>query len=109
MFVELHARSGFSFLEGAMLPETLAERAARLDLRAVALVDRDGLYGAPRFYRACTRIGITPLVGAEVTMAGGGRLPLLVEDREGYQNLCRLLTAIKMRGAKGAGAATLED
>jgi error-prone DNA polymerase len=109
MFVELHARSAFSFLEGAMLPETLADRAARLDLRAVALVDRDGLYGAPRFYRACTRVGIMPLVGAEVTLAGGGRLPLLVEDREGYQNLCRLLTAIKMRAPKGEGAATLED
>ena len=109
MFVELHARSAFSFLEGAMLPETLAERAARLDLRAVALVDRDGLYGAPRFYRACTRAGITPLVGAEVTLEGGGRLPLLVEDREGYQNLCRLITRMKMRAPKGEGAATLDE
>jgi DNA-directed DNA polymerase III PolC len=109
VFVELHARSAFSFLEGAMLPETLAERAARLELGAVALVDRDGLYGAPRFYRACTRAGITPLVGAEVTLEGGGRLPLLVEDREGYQNLCRLITQMKMRAPKGEGAATLEE
>jgi error-prone DNA polymerase len=109
MFVELHARSAFSFLEGAMLPERLAEQAAALGLRAVALVDRDGLYGAPRFYRACTRLGITPLVGAEVTLAGGGRLPLLVEDREGYQNLCRLITTIKMRAPKDQGAATLDD
>ncbi|MEK7838032.1 MAG: PHP domain-containing protein, partial [candidate division NC10 bacterium] len=97
MYVELHARSAFSFLEGAALPEALAERAARLGQPALALLDRDGLYGAPRLYRAAIRLGITPLVGAEVTLAGGGQLPLLVEDREGYQNLCRLLTRISMR------------
>ncbi len=97
MFVELHARSAFSFLEGAALPEELAERAAALEQPALALLDRDGLYGAPRFYRAATRAGINPLVGAEVTLAEGGRLPLLVESPEGYQNLCRLLTRIKMR------------
>ncbi len=97
MYVELHARSAFSFLEATALPETLVERAAALGQPAMALVDRDGLYGAPRFYRAATRMGIAPLVGAEVTLAGGGRLPLLVEDREGYQNLCRLLTRMKMR------------
>jgi error-prone DNA polymerase len=102
MYVELHARSAFSFLEGAALPEALAERAARLGQPALALLDRDGLYGAPRLYRAATRLGIAPLVGAEVTLAGGGRLPLLVEDREGYQNLCRLLTRMKMRVPKGA-------
>src|SRR3990167_120100 len=100
MYVELHARSAFSFLEGAALPEALAERAARLGQPALALLDRDGLYGAPRLYRAAIRLGIAPLVGAEVTVAGGGRLPLLVEDREGYQNLCRLITRIKMRAPK---------
>jgi len=97
VFVELHARSAFSFLEGAALPEELAERAAALEQPALALLDRDGLYGAPRFYRAATRVGINPLVGAEVTLAEGGRLPLLVESLEGYQNLCRLLTKMKMR------------
>ena len=97
MFVELHARSAFSFLEAAALPEELAERAAALEQPALALLDRDGLYGAPRFYRAATRVGINPLVGAEVTLAEGGRLPLLVESPEGYQNLCRLLTRVKMR------------
>ena len=98
MFVELHARSAFSFLEAAALPEALAERAAALEQPALALLDRDGLYGAPRFYRAATRVGINPLVGAEVTLAEGGRLPLLVESPEGYQNLCRLLTRrCKMR------------
>src|SRR5262249_17666859 len=109
MYVELHARSAFSFLEATALPEDLAEEAARLEQRAIALVDRDGVFGAPRLYRACTRLGLTPLVGAEVTLADGGQLPLLVEDREGYKNLCRLITRIKMRAAKGEGPATLAD
>ncbi len=109
MFVELHARSAFSFLDATPLPEEIAEQAARFEQPAVALLDTDGLSGAPRFYRACTRLGLTPLVGAEVTLADGGRLPLLVEDSEGYKNLCRLLTRIKMRAPKGEGAATLDD
>ena len=110
MFVELHARSAFSFLEGAALPEELAERAAALEQPALALLDRDGIYGAPRFYRAATRVGINPLAGAEVTLAEGGRLPLLVESPEGYQNLCRLLTKMKMRASsKDTGAATLDE
>src|SRR5215470_8235716 len=109
MFVELHARSAFSFLDATPLPEDIAAEAARLEQPAIALVDRDGMYGAPRFYRACTRLGLNPLVGAEVTLETGGRLPLLVEDQEGYRNLCRLLTRMKMRAPKGEGAATLDD
>ena len=108
-YIELHAKSAFSFLEAAALPEVLAERAAALGQRAMALVDADGVYGAPRFYRACTRLGITPLVGAEISMRDGSRLPLLIEDREGYRNLCRLLTRIKMRAPKGEGAAGWDD
>ena len=109
MYVELHARSAFSFLDATPLPEDVAAEAARLEQPAIALVDKDGVYGAPRFYRACTRLGLTPLVGAEVTLETGGRLPLLVEDQEGYRNLCRLLTRMKMRAPKGEGAATLDD
>src|SRR6266542_972060 len=109
MYVELHARSAFSFLEATPLPEDLAAEAARLEQPAIALVDRDGVYGAPRLYRAATRLGLAPLVGAEVMLETGGRLPVLVEDREGYRNLCRLLTRIKMRAPKGEGAATLDD
>jgi len=109
VFVELHAKSAFSFLEAAALPEALAERAAALGQSAIALLDADGVFGAARLYRACTRLGISARVGAEVTLDDGSRLPLLVEDREGYQNLCRLLTRIKMRAAKGAGAATLDE
>src|SRR5216684_2715662 len=109
MFVELHARSAFSFLEAAALPEALAERAAALGQPSVALLDADGVYGAPRLYRACTRLGLSARVGAEVTLADGSRLPLLAEDPEGYQNLCRLLTRVKMRAPKGEGAATLDE
>jgi error-prone DNA polymerase len=109
MFVELHARSAFSFLDATPLPEDIAAEAARLEQPAVALVDKDGVYGAPRFYRACTSLGLTPLVGAEVTLGTGGRLPLLVEDQEGYRNLCQLVTRMKMRAPKGEGAATFDD
>ena len=109
MFVELHAKSAFSFLEAAVLPEALAERAAALGQSALALVDANGVYGAPRFYGACTRLGIRPIVGAEIDMRDGGRLPLLVEDPEGYKNLCRLLTRIKMSAPKGEGTAGWDD
>src|SRR5712691_11099838 len=109
MYVELHAKSAFSFLEATPLPEDLIEEAAQLEQPAIALVDRDGMYGAPRLYRAATRLGLTALVGAEVTLSGGGRLPLLVEDQEGYRNLCRLLTRVAMRAPKGEGEATLDD
>jgi error-prone DNA polymerase len=107
MFIELHAQSAFSFLEGAAEPEAFAAEAARLGMPAVALVDRDGVYGAPRFTRAALDAGVRPVVGSEVTLADGSRLPLLVEDREGYQNLCRLITRLKL-GSKAA-AATLDD
>src|SRR2546430_11082738 len=109
MFVELHAQSAFSFLEGADLPEAFAAAAARLCMPAMALVDRDGVYGAPRFTRAALAVGVKPIVGSELTLADGSRLPLLAEDREGYQNLCRLITRMKLGAAKGAAAATLDD
>jgi error-prone DNA polymerase len=109
MFVELHAQSAFSFLEGAEQPEALVAEAARIDMGVLALVDRDGLYGAPRFYQAATRAGIRPLIGSELTLRDGARLPLLVEDREGYQNLSRLITLMKMRAPKGEGALDLDE
>ena len=54
MYIELHAASAFSFLQGASLPETLVERAAALGYPALALLDADGVYGAPRFHKAAT-------------------------------------------------------
>ena len=100
-YVELRCRSAFSFLDGASLPEDLAEAAARQEMDTLALVDRDGVYGAPRFAAAARRVGIRPLVGADVTLADGPPLLLLVENRTGYRNLCRLLT----RAREGLGKA----
>ena len=109
MFVELHAQSAFSFLEGAEQPEALVEAAARQGMPALALVDRDGVYGAARFHRAAENAGVRALVGSELTLADGSRLPVLVEDRDGYRNLCRLITRLKMSAAKGTGRITLDD
>jgi error-prone DNA polymerase len=109
MFVELHAQSAFTFLEGADQPEALVAEAARRGMPALALVDRDGVYGAPRFHRAAVEVGVRPLVGSELTLAAGARLPVLVEDREGWQNLCGLITRAKLGAPKGKAAITLED
>ncbi len=95
-YVELHARSAFSFLRGASSPEDLAREAARLELPAVAVLDRDGLYGAPRFYGAAREQNLRARVGAEITMEDGHVVPLLVATRTGYQNLCQLITEAKL-------------
>jgi error-prone DNA polymerase len=162
MYIELHTSSAFSFLDGASLPEALVDRAVALGYPALALLDRDGLYGAPRFHLAAKRAGIKAIIGAELTMAASagprvrgsavrgravdfGRpkptnprghepanrrtheltgprtadrgpaddrlltLPVLIESREGYKNLCRLVTRMKLRAAKGEGALTFDD
>src|SRR3954462_11367044 len=114
-YIELHAASAFSFLQGASLPEALVERAAALGYPALALLDRDGVYGAPRFHKAATADGIRPIIGAELSIGEGatpGRallLPVLCASQEGYRNLCRLITRMKLRAPKGEGALTLED
>ena len=71
MYVELHTSSAFSFLRAASLPESLIERAALLGYPAVALLDRDGVYGAPRFHKAAKAAGLRPIIGAELTVAWG--------------------------------------
>jgi len=68
VYVELHAASAFSFLQGASLPEALVDRAADLGYPALALLDRDGVYGAPRFHKAALAAGIRPIIGAELTL-----------------------------------------
>src|SRR3954469_683697 len=67
MYVELHARSAFSFLAGASLPEELAAYAATLGLPAIALTDRDGVYGAPRFHMAAKKTGVKAHIGSEIS------------------------------------------
>ncbi|MFN8544130.1 MAG: error-prone DNA polymerase [Candidatus Binatia bacterium] len=104
--VELRCRSAFSFLAGASLPEDLACRAAALGCDTLALADHHNLSAAPRFFQAARRAGVQPIVGATVDVAGAGRLLLLVEDRTGYRNLCRLLTAAAAGRPKGTAQAT---
>jgi error-prone DNA polymerase len=113
MYIELHARSAFSFLEGSSLPEDLVAVCARLKMPAMALLDTDGVYGAPRFHLAAKKLGIKAHIGAEVTanlsMSRRTCLPLLVSSRAGYQNLCRLITKMKLRAKKGEGAVQNEE
>jgi error-prone DNA polymerase len=130
-YVELHARSAFSFLEGASSPEEMAAVCAELGMPAMALLDANGVYGAPRLHMAMKRLGLRGIVGAEVAVEKIGcapfarlrerarldpslgknksaslrmttSLPLLVETRTGYQNLCRLITRMKLRVPKHA-------
>ena len=127
-YIELHAASAFSFLEGASQPEDLVERATELHMPAIALLDRNGIYGTARFHTAAVRAGVAAHVGSEIAVADFGprmmpaawlpmqrtpelsRLPLLCTSRTGYQNLCQLITAFKLREPnKGEGAATLDD
>src|SRR6476661_8684705 len=91
-YAELHAHSAYSFLDGASLPEELAARAAELGYEALALTDHDGVYGSLEFAHAAKAFGVRPITGAEVTLAEGAHVTLLVETQKGYANLCRLLT-----------------
>src|SRR5881398_1068523 len=91
-YVELHANSAFSFLRGGTLPEQLAEVAAELEMPALALLDRNGIYGSQRFSVAAREQKVRPITGAELTMEDGSVLPVLVASRLGYANLCSLLT-----------------
>jgi error-prone DNA polymerase len=110
-YAELRVASAFSFLDGASLPEDLVARAAELGLPAVALVDRNGVSGAPRFYKAARAAGLRALVGAEVVLGDlpDSRLTLLVASPVGYKNVCKLLTAAARGKPKGAAAARWQE
>ncbi len=135
-YIELHTSSAFSFLRAASTPEALIERAATLGYPAVALLDRDGVSGAPRFHKAALAAGLRPLIGAELTVEAAARdhqidrklsrsrnqipksptheinrfhLPVLVSSQEGWRNLCRLLSRMKLRAPKGEGALALDE
>jgi len=106
-YVELHTRSAFSFLEGASVPEELISAGLALDMPAMALLDRDGVYGAPRFHLCGKKNGIKAHIGAEISVQKPGHqgicsVPVLVRNRTGYQNLCRLITLMKLRVPKHA-------
>src|SRR4030095_3586811 len=143
-YIELHAKSAFSFLEGASVPEELIATAFDLEMPAIALLDRNGVYGAPRFHLAGKKNGVKAHIGAEITVQSPKskvqsqsqknveysditrqstdvglwtldfgqkraracqpivRIPVLVRNRTGYQNLCRLITRMKLRVPKHA-------
>ena len=124
-YVELHARSAFSFLEGASLPEAMAQQAANLELPGLAILDRDGLYGSPRLYTSARKLGLLSHIGAEISVDAFGyqmqppvwqshiiprrpvRLSLLCASRRGYQNLSLLISDYKLaQKTKGEGVAS---
>src|SRR5580698_8732644 len=127
-YVELHSASAFSFLEGGSSPETMAKRACELEMPAMALLDRNGFYGSARFHKIANENGVRAHVGTEIAVSNFGqrlnppkwlphqhlleppRLPLLCKTREGYQNLCQLITRFKMRETtKQEGSARFSD
>ena len=99
-YVELHARSACSFLRGASHPEALVARSAELGIGTLAVCDRDGVYGSARAHAQARESGVRAIVGAELTLDDGSVLPVLVESREGYRNLCQLITRAKLRGGE---------
>ena len=122
MYVEFHARSAFTFLEGGSIPEELVDVGHKLGMKAMALLDRDGVYGSARFHLAAKKLELKAHIGAEITYSpqrhrdaekNVWHVPLLVRERVGYQNLCRLITRMKARGPKNCDpaitAASLED
>jgi error-prone DNA polymerase len=114
MYVPLWCKSNGSFLEGASHPEELMEQAAALDLQAIALTDRDGVYGIARAHVRAGELGLHLVIGAEMTVAAaGGEAPstlvLLAGDREGYANLCRLITTGRRRAPKGRSLVTWDE
>ena len=106
-YIELHAHSAYSFLDGASQPEEIAARAAELGYPALALTDHDGVYGSLEFAHAAKNFGVRAITGAEVTLDGGSHVTLLVESAQGYANLCRLLTAAHSGTRPKVGAEVL--
>lgn len=114
MYVEFHARSAFTFLEGGSIPEELVDVGHKLGMKAMALLDRDGVYGSARFHLAAKRLELNAHIGAEITCSPQRHrdaeknvchVPLIVRERVGYQNLCRLITRMKARGPKNCDPA----
>lgn len=111
MYIELHARSAFSFLEGACLPEELAAMCAERGIAGMAITDRDGVYGAPRFHGEAVKRKIKSHIGAEITLGDVNhpiRIPVVAASRLGYQNICRLTTQMKLRVPKDEPCFTSE-
>ncbi|MBI2460984.1 MAG: error-prone DNA polymerase [Candidatus Rokubacteria bacterium] len=108
-YVPLWCKSHFSFLEGASHPAELVEEAHRLGCPALALTDRDGVYGMVQAHVAARALGLRLIVGAQVTVDDGSVIVLLAQDRSGYANLCRLITTGRLRAPKGECAVTWDE
>ncbi|NQT74030.1 MAG: error-prone DNA polymerase, partial [Chloroflexi bacterium] len=108
-YVELHCHSNYSFLDGASHPEYLAQRAAELQMPALALTDHNGLYAAIIFYEACKQAGIKPIIGAEITLENGHHITLLAKNNAGYSNLSRLITRAHLSHDKGNPSIPIES
>lgn len=109
MYAPLWCKSNHSFLEGASHPEELVRTAHDLGLPALALVDRDGVYGTVEALLVAEEVGLHLVVGAQVSVCDGTHVILLAEDREGYRNLCRLITRGHLRSQKGTSEVTWEE
>ena len=108
-YVPLWCKSNFSFLEGASHPEELIEEAHRLGLPALTLTDRDGVYGIVRAHVKARELGLHLIIGSQVTVDDGSTIVLLAQDRDGYANLCRLLTVGRLRSEKGASVVSWDE
>ncbi|MCK9461180.1 MAG: error-prone DNA polymerase [Proteobacteria bacterium] len=108
-YAALWCKSNFSFLEGASHPDELVDEAHGLGLGAIALTDRDGVYGAVRAHLKAKELGIELIIGSELTLDDGSTLVLLAQDRGGYANLCRIVTAGRRSRPKGSSAVSLRE
>jgi error-prone DNA polymerase len=108
-YAALWTKSHFSFLEGASSPGELIEEAHRLGIRALALTDRNGVYGAVRAHVAARELDYPLIIGSEVTLESGEHLILLAESRSGYANLCRVITAGRLKSSKGFCSLSLDE
>jgi error-prone DNA polymerase len=108
-YVPLFCKTNGSFLEGASHPEELVEEAHRLGLRALAVTDRDGVYGVVRAHGKALELGVHLIIGSQVTIEDGATLLLLASDHQGYRNLCRLVTRGRLRCEKGASRVSWQE
>src|SRR5919109_3024152 len=108
-YVPLWCKSNFSFLEGASHPDELMDEANRLGLPALALTDRDGVYGVVRAHVKARETSVRLIIGSQVTVDDHSMIILLAQNRSGYANLCKLLTAGRLRSEKGESAVSWNE
>ena len=109
LYVPLWCKSNFSFLDGASHPDELVDEASRFGLPALALTDRDGVYGIVRAHVKAREVGLKIIVGSEMTIADRSTIVLLAQDRAGYANLCRLISQGRLRSAKGESCVSWDE